>query len=660
MSAEVHEDSCAYCSIDTSHHPRSQEQAGQEHRFFGLSLNTDQLSEARLLVGAVIGTALGIALEEHLIPLAIARPAGLAILAVVYAVTAWPVLRGAVRNLIKGQVLDELFLMSIASLGAIALGAWEEAASVMVFYRIGEFLQEYAVHRSRRSIEALIALRPAKVRVRRDEQWQELAPEEVQPGDRVLLRAGERLGVDGMVVEGQGSFDTSALTGEALPRAVEPGQTALAGWVLQEGSLILQASRSYQDSTLARIMRLVETAQERKARTELFIARFARIYTPAVVAIAAAVALVPPLVVPGATFSTWIYRALVLLVISCPCAFVLSVPLTYFAGLGGAARRGILIKGAAVLDSLVHLKTIAFDKTGTLTSGSFRVTALEPKDPHTTDDLLAYAAAATVHSNHPLSRAIQEHWQAQVGEPIAYDEGSFHEIPGHGSSVTRNGTEIIAGNDRLLHLKEIPHTCTSADSTLVHVAIAGELAGSVHLEDQLKHEAPEVVHALKQRGVQTIALFTGDSEQPATRAAASAGIETVYHNQLPEDKLRTLEQLMQDKSEGSVAFVGDGINDGPVLARSDVGIAMGQRGSDLALEQAEVVLMTDDLRRIPEAIDRARATRRIVWQNILGALGVKVAVLVLGALGQASMWEGVLADAGVALLAVLNALRAFR
>ncbi|MCX7776126.1 MAG: heavy metal translocating P-type ATPase [Spirochaetaceae bacterium] len=660
MSARTTDDSCAYCSIDSTEQPGSPNHAGEERSFLGLSLNAEQIAEARLLIGAVLGTALGIVLEEGIIPFSGARPAGLVILAVVYAIAAWPVLRGAVRNLLKGSVLDELFLMSIASLGAIALGAWEEAASVMVFYRIGEFLQEYAVHRSRRSIEALIALRPAKVRVRRGDQWQELAPEEVQPGDRVFLRAGERLGVDGQVMEGQGSFDTSALTGEALPRTAEPGQMALAGWVLREGALILEAARTYQDSTLARIMRLVETAQERKARTELFIARFARVYTPVVVALAAAVAIIPPLVMPGATFSTWVYRALVLLVISCPCAFVLSVPLTYFAGLGGAARRGILIKGAAVLDSLVHLKTIAFDKTGTLTSGSFKVTALEPKDPHTADDLLAYAAAATVHSNHPLSRAIQEHWHVQGGKPIAYDEGSFHEIPGHGSSVTRHGTEIIAGNDRLLHLKEIPHTCTSADTTLVHVAIAGELAGSVHLEDQLKHEAPEVVHALKQRGVQTIALFTGDSEQPATRAAASAGIETVYHSQLPEDKLRTLEQLMQQEPRGGVAFVGDGINDGPVLARSDVGIAMGQRGSDLALEQAEVVLMTDDLRRIPEAIDRARATRRIVWQNILGALGVKVAVLVLGALGQASMWEGVLADAGVALLAVLNALRAFR
>lgn len=660
MSARTTDDSCAYCSIDSTEQPGSPNHAGEERRFLGLSLNEEQMAEARLLTGAVLGTALGIVLEESLIPFSGARQAGLVILAVVYAIAAWPVLRGAVRNLLKGSVLDELFLMSIASLGAIALGAWEEAASVMVFYRIGEFLQEYAVHRSRRSIEALIALRPAKVRVKRGDQWQELAPEEVQPGDRVLVRAGERLGVDGQVMEGQGSFDTSALTGEALPRAAEAGQMALAGWVLQEGSLILEAARTYQDSTLARIMRLVETAQERKARTELFIARFARVYTPAVVALAAAIAFIPPLAVPGASFSTWVYRALVLLVISCPCAFVLSVPLTYFAGLGGAARRGILIKGAAVLDSLMHLKTIAFDKTGTLTSGSFKVTALEPKDPHTADDLLAYAAAATVHSNHPLSRAIQEHWHAQGGEPITYDEGSFHEIPGHGSSVTRNGTEIIAGNDRLLHLKEIPHTCTSADTTLVHVAIAGELAGSVHLEDQLKREAPDVVQALKERGVQTIALFTGDSEKPATRAAASAGIETVYHSQLPEDKLRTLEQLMQDRAEGSVAFVGDGINDGPVLARSDVGIAMGQRGSDLALEQAEVVLMTDDLRRIPEAIDRARATRRIVWQNILGALGVKLAVLVLGALGQASMWEGVLADAGVALLAVLNALRAFR
>lgn len=623
-------------------------------------LSKEQYQEALVLGICFAMALLGIFLSEGPWLFPGRKVLAYGILGLTYGIAAFPVLRGAWRNIRQGKVFDELFLMSIASLGALLLGAWEEAVGVMVFYRIGEFLQEYAVLRSRRSIRSLIALRPSTVRVQKDGDWIEVPPETVPVGSRILLRSGERLALDSRIEEGRGTFDTSAITGEPLPKAVEPGEEALAGYILKEGTLILRSERVYTDSTLARILHLVEEAHQRKAPVELFVSRFARYYTPVVVILALLVALLPPLVVRGASFHTWVYRALVLLVISCPCAFVLSVPLTYFAGLGGMARRGILLKGAVVLDKLIQLRAVVFDKTGTLTRGEFQVSRIQAQDPHSAEELLTYAAVATVHSNHPLSRAIQQHWESR-GLPVPRpDEGSFYEIPGHGSVVTFNGKEILAGNDRLLHLKEIPHTCRDNEGTAVHVALAGKLVGSVYLEDQLKKDAPQVVRELKKRGVRHIALFTGDSSLPAQQAGTAAGVDAVHHSLRPEDKLERLEQLMEINKGSPLAFVGDGINDGPVLARSDVGIAMGQRGSDLAIEQAEVVLMTDDLSRIPEAIDRARKIRRIVWQNILFALGVKLAVLTLGVFGEATMWEGVLADVGVALLAVLNALRAYR
>ncbi|MEJ5188618.1 MAG: heavy metal translocating P-type ATPase, partial [Breznakiellaceae bacterium] len=472
-------------------------------------LSKEQYQEALVLGLCFVMALLGILLNEGVWRFPGSMALSYGVLGLTYGIAAFPVLRGAWKNVRRGKVFDELFLMSIASLGALLLGAWEEAVGVMVFYRIGEFLQEYAVLRSRRSIRSLIALRPSTVRIQKDEEWIEVPPETVPAGSRILLRSGERLALDSLILEGQGTFDTSAITGESLPKAAEAGEEALAGYILKEGTLILRSERPYTDSTLARILHLVEKAQERKAPVELFVSRFARYYTPVVVILALLVALVPPFVMPGASFHSWVYRALVMLVISCPCAFVLSVPLTYFAGLGGMARRGILLKGAVVLDTLVKLRTVVFDKTGTLTRGEFQVSKLQAQDPHSAEELLTYATVATVHSNHPLSRAIQQHWERR-GLPLPQpDEGSFYEIPGHGSVVSFNGKEVLAGNDRLLHLKEIPHTCREDETTTVHVALAGELVGSVHLEDQLKQDAPRVVRELKKRGVQHIALFTG-------------------------------------------------------------------------------------------------------------------------------------------------------
>ncbi|MCX7656318.1 MAG: heavy metal translocating P-type ATPase [Treponemataceae bacterium] len=664
------ENTCSLCaatnereSPDKENWDIQREKVSEQQKFPYFSekiLSKEQYGEALVLVLCLGMALVGILLSEGVWQFPGSTFLAYGTLGLTYGIAALPILQGAWRNIRRGKVFDELFLMSLASIGALFLGAWEEAVGVMVFYRIGEFLQEYAVLRSRRSIRSLIALRPSVVRIHKEEGWREVPPEAVPVGSRILLRAGERLALDSRIIEGRGTFDTSAITGESLPKLAEPGEEALAGYILKEGTLILRSERTYTDSTLARILHLVEEAQQRKAPVELFVSRFARYYTPVVVMLAFLVAFVPPCILPGASLKTWVYRALVMLVISCPCAFVLSVPLTYFAGLGGMARRGILLKGAVVLDKLVGLHTVVFDKTGTLTRGEFRVAKLQAQEPHSAEELLTYAAVATIHSNHPLSRAIQQHWERQ-GTPLPYpDEGSFYEIPGHGSVVTFNGKEVLAGNDRLLHLKEIPHPCGEVEGTTVHVALAGKLVGSVYLEDQLKKDAPQVVRELKKRGVQNIALFTGDSARPAQQAGATAGVDEVHHSLRPEEKLERLERLMETTKGAPVAFVGDGVNDGPVLARSDVGIAMGQGGSDLAIEQADVVLMTDDLSRIPEAIDRSRKTRHIVWQNILFALGVKLAVLTLGAFGEASMWEGVLADVGVALLAVLNALRAYR
>jgi Cd2+/Zn2+-exporting ATPase len=660
-------DSCSCCGCGTGGQPSCVGPAGEIHEnetarknLPAGKLTESQIAEVRTLALAFFGTIFGIVLTENLISIPYGTTMGLVMLMTTYGAAAWPVFKGAWQNLRKGYLFDELFLMSIASLGAIILGAWEEAVSVMVFYRIGEFFQDYAVHRSRSSIESLVSLRPDKVRVKRNDSWIEVPPEAVSPGELILVRAGERLALDGVVVEGSGSVDTSAVSGESVPRPAEPGQTLLGGYVLAEGTLTIQATRGYEDSTIRRVLQLVESAQERKAPVELFISRFARYYTPVVVGLALIIAIVPPLVIPGALFFDWLYRALIMLVISCPCAFVLSVPLTYFAGLGGAAKRGILLKGAAILDRLVHVRSIVFDKTGTLTTGTFRVSKIHPHSPHSEAQVLAYAAAATAQSNHPLARAVQQQWKTQSDTSPVYDEGSYYEIPGHGSMVTKGGTEILAGSDRLLHLKAIPHECTSVDTTVIHVAYDGSLVGTVHLEDQIKADAPRVIRELRNRGVEQVALFTGDGPGPAHAVGSKTGVTEVHHSLLPEDKLERFESLLQQRSGGTMAFVGDGINDGPVLARSDVGIAMGRAGSDLAIEQADMVLMTDDLSRIPEAIDRARKTRRIVWQNILFALLVKIGVMVLGALGLATMWMGVLADVGVALLAVLNALRALK
>jgi Cd2+/Zn2+-exporting ATPase len=577
---------------------------------------------------------------------------------VAYLLVGWNVLLSAFRSIVKGRVFNEHFLMTIATGGAFAIHALTEAVAVMLFYKAGEILQEFSVARSRRSIRNLLELRPDFARVRRNGEWAEVKPEQVAAGDEINVRPGERIPLDGIVLAGTGFVDTSALTGEAVPRRAEPGKEALAGTISTDGSLTIRVTKSAGESSAAKIIQLVENATHAKSKTDRFITRFARYYTPIVVAGAALVAFLPPLLLPGATFNDWIYRALVMLVVSCPCALVVSIPLGYFGGVGGASRHGILVKGATYLDILAGVRTVVFDKTGTLTKGVFKVTRVQPLNGWTAQDLLRYAAFAEVHSNHPIAVSIREGYGLPVDEAVVHE---YREIGGHGVTARVDGHSVIAGNDRLLHREKVEHEVCTIEGTVVHVAIDGIYAGHLIISDELKDDAGKAIQGLGAIGVERTVLLTGDSREIAERTAAELGMSEYFGELLPADKVAYLERIMATQGRGArTAFVGDGINDAPVLARSDVGIAMGQFGSDAAIETADVVLMTDNPLKIVDAIRRGRKTRSIVTQNIVFALGVKAVVLGLGAVGVATMWEAVIADMGVALIAILNATRAMR
>lgn len=574
----------------------------------------------------------------------------------------WKVVAAAARNLFRGRPFDESLLMTIATVGAFAVHALEEAVGVMLFFKLGEMAESAAVGRSRRSIKALLALRPDTARLRSDGGWRTVRPEEVPVGAEILVQPGERIPLDGTVVAGSALVDTAALTGEPAPRRSAAGGPALAGTVPLDGALTIRTDRPADRSSAARVISLVEGAARAKAPTERMVTRLARVYTPAVVAAAALIAFVPPLVVPDARLGDWVYRALILLVISCPCALLLSVPLGYLGGIGGAARRGILVKGAASLDVLAGVRRVVFDKTGTLTKGAFRVTRCIPAGAFTCDDLLDLAAGAEAHSNHPIAQSIREARRtARPGVPPAAAASADHrEIGGRGVAATVAGRRVVCGNDRLMHDEGIAHGDCGAEGTVVHVAVDGRWAGRLVIGDEPKEDAARAVAELRALGVHRIAMLTGDRADAAAALGRELGVHEVHGDLLPEDKLARLELLMAGDGGGSTAFVGDGINDAPVLARADVGIAMGRGGADAAVETADVVLMTDSPAKVAEAVRRGRRTRTIVLQNIALALGVKAAFLLLAILGAATMWEAVIADVGVALLAVLNASRALR
>ncbi|MBE3581394.1 MAG: cadmium-translocating P-type ATPase [Thermoanaerobacteraceae bacterium] len=583
-----------------------------------------------------------------------------AVLLAAYLLVGGPVIQTAFRNLVRGQVFDENFLMSVATLGAIAIHQLPEAAAVMLFYAVGEYFQERAVNRSRRAITALLDIRPDYANLKLNGETKQVRPEEVAVGQIIVVKPGERVPLDGEVLEGTSFVDTSALTGESVPRKVEAGEKVLAGMVNTQGLLTVRVTKPYAKSSVARILELVENAAGRKAPTEQFITAFSRYYTPAVVFGALAVAVVPPLVIPGATFSEWIYRALVLLVISCPCALVISVPLGYFGGIGGASRRGILIKGANFLDALAGLHTVVFDKTGTLTRGVFRVTRVVPYNGFSAEELLSLAAHAEAFSTHPIARSIWEAYGREISPDMV---GEYQEIAGHGISAVVGGKRVLAGNDRLMHREGIAHDVCDLEGTGVYVAVDGTFAGYIIISDELKPDAKEAIARLKGLGVQQTVMLTGDEESVARRVAESLGLDAYFAELLPEDKVAKVEELaagLAEHRKQKLAFVGDGINDAPVITRADVGVAMGGLGSDAAIEAADVVLMEDKPSRLATAVEIARYTGRIVRQNVVLALGVKAFFLVLGAFGVATIWEAVFADVGVTLVAIFNATRTLR
>lgn len=617
--------------------------------------------------------------------LLIAGPEGwfrLAAYLAVYLIIGGDILRKAWRGILNGRVIDENFLMAIATIGAFALAIYEksgdylEAVAVMLFYQTGEFFQSYAVGKSRRNIASLMDIRPDYATVERDGTLVKVDPSEVVVGSVIVVQPGERIPIDGIVTEGCSSVDTSALTGESLPREVSRGSEVVSGCINLNGRLRLRTTRDYADSTVSRVLELVEESASRKSRSENFISRFARVYTPVVCYGALALAILPPLgmiVASGApfsfqTFEPWVYRALVFLVISCPCALVISIPLSFFAGIGGASRCGILVKGGNILEALSKVDTVVFDKTGTLTQGVFEVVAFHDSSDSDiaseTDKrrLLEYAAIVEANSSHPIARAVckaclQIYPELSAGD-MAERIAGLHEEGGLGITATVDGTEVAVGNDRLMRSLGITPAVCRMPGTMVHVAIGGRYEGHIVLGDVVKPSSAEAIAALRRMGIDRTVMLTGDAEAVAARTAAGLGITTVYSRLMPADKVARLEEILSsEKRDAKVAFVGDGINDAPVLSRADIGIAMGALGSDAAIEAADVVLMDDDPVKIAKAVGISRRTMRIVRQNIVMAIGIKGACLVLGAFGIVGMWYAIFADVGVMVLAVLNAMR---
>lgn len=569
-----------------------------------------------------------------------------------YLIVGWDVLWEAVCNIRHGQVFDENFLMCVATLGALVLGEYTEAVGVMLFYQVGELFQSLAVSKSRRSIAQLMDIRPDSAHVLRGGEEVTVDPDEVQVGETLVVRPGERIALDGVVVEGSSSLDTAALTGESMPRDVEEGQEVSSGCVNLTGLLHIEVSRPFGQSTVARILELVENAAAKKAKAEHFITRFARWYTPVVVLGAAALAIVGGLVTGH--WGEWVRRALIFLVISCPCALVISIPMAFFGGIGGASRQGVLVKGGNYLELLAKTRTVVFDKTGTLTQGKFALSGLYPVRDEEEEPLLRWAALAESHSNHPIAQSLRRAWQGDVKDHTVTD---VEEIPGRGVCATVDGVEVLAGNAVFLSQHGFTPAQDVPAGTVVHVAAQGRYLGFALIADQVKDHASETIAQLKAQGVRTV-MLTGDSREVGEQMAQRLGLDQVHAQLLPQDKVDQLEQLLDQKPEGTaLAYVGDGVNDAPVLSRADVGVAMGGMGSDAAIEAADVVLMDDDPAKLLTAMSIARKCRAIVIENIVFALGVKGLFLAMGAFGVATMWEAVFADVGVAVIAILNASR---
>ena len=593
-----------------------------------------------------------------LIVLALISPQGwlaFALYMIPYLLIGFDVLLKAARNICNGQVFDENFLMSLATVGALATGEYAEAVFVMLFYQVGELFQSYAVDRSRRSIAKMMEIRPDYAHIERDGKLIKVDPEELCVGDEIVVQPGERVPLDGKVLEGESLLDTAALTGESMPRAIRPGEHVLSGCINQTGVLRVEVEKEFEDSTVSKILELVENAGSKKAKAEHFITKFARWYTPAVVILALLLALIPPIFVGG--WADWLHRALIFLVISCPCALVISVPLSFFGGIGGASKQGILVKGGNYLEVLAKTKTVVMDKTGTLTEGRFSVQQISSVDV-SQEVLLEWAALAESYSTHPIAICLREAWNGEKSTQKRVAQ--VEEYSGKGVKAEIDGKKVYVGNLSLMEQLGISVPDKTLQGTAVYVAVDGQYQGCITVADTVKASAVQAIHSLKKLGVQRVVMLTGDRADIAQNVARTVGVDDYFAQLLPGDKVLRVEQLIESSQAGSTAFVGDGINDAPVLSRADVGIAMGAIGSDAAIEAADVVLMDDDLRKLPQAIKIARKTLRIVQQNIIFALGVKGIVLVMGAFDVVTMWEAVFADVGVSVIAILNAMRALK
>ncbi len=575
-----------------------------------------------------------------------------------YVLVGGEVVLRAFRNIARGEVFDENFLMTIATIGAFFIGEYPEGVAVMLFYQVGEFFQDVAVNRSRKSITALMDIRPDYANLKVGEELKKVSPEEVKIGDKIVIKPGEKVPLDGNVIEGKSMVDTSALTGESVPRTVQSEDTVLGGFINKNGLLTVEVTKEFAESTVSKILSLVENASSKKAPTENFITKFAKYYTPVVVIIAVLLAIVPPLIISGATFSDWIYRALVFLVISCPCALVVSIPLGFFGGIGGASKNGVLVKGGNYLEALNNLEIIIFDKTGTLTKGVFNATEIKTNENYSKDKLLEFAAYAESFSNHPIAVSILKAYGKKVNKE---EIESYNEISGHGIKVKVKDKEVLAGNAKLMNKEHIKFEALDIVGTVVHIAIDKKYEGYILISDEVKEDSKEAIKNLKKVGVRKTVMLTGDAKAVGEKVANYLGLDEVHAELLPDQKVEELERLDKEKSsKGKLAFVGDGINDAPVLARADIGMAMGGLGSDAAIEAADVVIMTDEPSKIVSAVKIAKRTRKIVWQNIILAMGVKIIVLILGAGGIATLWEAVFADVGVSILAIINAMRVMR
>ena len=608
----------------------------------------------RILLTFIIYVPMAVADHMDMLPAGLGTWGKLAVYLIPYVLIGWDIVYKALRNIRNGQVFDENFLMTVATFGAFGIGEYSEAVAVMLFYQVGELFQSYAVNRSRQSITELMDICPEYANIEEDGQLKQVDPDDVQVGDIIVVKAGERIPLDGKVVFGDSMVDTSALTGESVPRKASVGDDVISGCVNGSGLLRVQVTKEFDDSTVAKILELVENASSKKAQVENFITRFARYYTPVVVVGAVILAVLPPLVF-GQSWAEWVRRACTFLVISCPCALVISVPMSFFSGIGAASRRGVLIKGSNYLEALSEMNTIVFDKTGTLTKGEFKVTEIHAA-VGTQESLLELAALAESYSDHPISRSIKE----ACGHALDMNRVSdTEEISGHGVKAVIDGHVVLAGNRKLMKEMKVEYTESPSIGTAVYIAMDGTFYGSIIISDTIKEEAYEAIRSLKRVGVKRTVMLTGDKKEVGEAVAARLGLDEVHAELLPDGKVAKVEELLAElKGKDKLAFVGDGINDAPVLSRADIGIAMGSMGSDAAIEAADIVLMDDDPSKIADVVRISRKTMTIVKQNIIFALGVKAIVLLMGAFGMANMWEAVFADVGVSVIAIINAMRA--